>query len=124
LFVAASGPGDLNADCLHFYNAGGKFRVIKKVELKEDGCSHMSVFSRAHFSIVIASSNGSLFVWSPKPAKIIQPLAPNFIEIDDNVVYIEREDEFESEESADDIMEIDDGIKALAELSHKQKKLL
>jgi len=122
--VAASGIGDLNADCLHFYNAGGKFREIKRVELKEDGCSHMSTFSGTHFSIVIASSNGSLFVWSPKPAKIIQPLAPNFIEIDDNVMYVEREDEFESEESGDDIMDIDDGIKSLAELTSKQKKLL
>jgi len=39
-------------------------------------------------------------------------------------MYVEREDEFESEQSGDDIMEIDDGIKSLAELSHKQKKLL
>jgi hypothetical protein len=39
-------------------------------------------------------------------------------------MYVEREDEFESEESGDDIMDIDDGIKSLAELTSKQKKLL
>lgn len=41
-------------------------------------------------------------VWSARPAKFIQPLAPNFIEIDDNVVYVEKEDEFESEKSDDE----------------------
>jgi len=38
-------------------------------------------------------------------------------------MYVEREDEFESEESGDDIMEINDGIKSLTELTTKQKKL-
>jgi hypothetical protein len=60
---------------------------------------------------MLASSNGSLMVWSARPAKIIQPLAPNFIEIDDNVEYVEREDEFESMISDEgDLMDIDDGI--------------
>ena len=63
-------------------------------------------------------------MWCPRPAKFIQPLAPNFIEIEDYVVYIEREDEFESEESDVDIMEIDDGVRGLVELTNKQKKLL
>lgn len=63
-------------------------------------------------------------MWCPRPAKFIQPLAPNFIEIEDNVVYIEREDEFESEESDVDIMEIEDGVRGLVELTNKQKKLL
>ena len=63
-------------------------------------------------------------VWCPRPAKFIQPLAPNFIEIEDYVVYIEREDEFESEESDVDIMEIEDGVRGLVELTNKQKKLL
>ena len=63
----------------------------------------MSVFSgKSHLSIVMASVNGSLYVWGPRPAKIIQPLAPNFVEIEDNVVYVEREDEFESEISSDE----------------------
>lgn len=53
---------------------------------------------------MLASSNGSLMVWSARPAKFIQPLAPNFIEIDDNVVYVEKEDEFESEKSDDEEM--------------------
>ena len=63
----------------------------------------MSTFSgKTHLSIVAASVNGSLYVWSPRPAKIIQPLAPNFVEIEDNIVYVEREDEFESEESSEE----------------------
>ena len=65
----------------------------------------------SHLSVMLASSNGSLMVWSARPAKIIQPLAPNFIEIDDNVEYVEREDEFESMISDEgDLMDIDDGI--------------
>jgi hypothetical protein len=30
-----------------------------------------------------------------RPAKIIQPLAPFFTEIDENIEYVEKEDEFE-----------------------------
>ncbi len=63
-------------------------------------------------------------VWQARPAKFIQPLAPNFIEIDDNVVYVEREDEFESEQSDDgDFMDVDDGITAIQPLTSKQIKL-
>ncbi len=73
---------------------------------------------------MLASSNGSLMVWSARPAKFIQPLAPNFIEIDDNVVYVEREDEFESEKSDDeDLMDVYDQVQAVEELTKKQKKL-
>lgn len=61
-----------------------------------------------HLSIVIASTNGSFLVWTARPAKFIQPLAPNFIEIEDNVIYIEREDEFETEKSDDDDMMVVD----------------
>ena len=75
-------------------------------------------------SVMLASSNGSLMVWTARPAKFIQPLAPNFIEIEDNVVYVEREDEFESELSDDqDLMDIDDDIIAVEPLIPKQKKL-
>lgn len=77
-----------------------------------------------HLSVMLASSNGSLLVWSARPAKIIQPLAPNFIEIDDNVEYVERESEFDSEKSNDgDLMDIDDDIVGLEPLTAKQKKL-
>ena len=55
-----------------------------------------------HLSIVMASINGGLYVWSPRPAKIIQPLAPSFVEIEDNIVYVERESEFESEISSEE----------------------
>lgn len=77
-----------------------------------------------HLSVMLASSNGSLMVWSARPAKFIQPLAPNFIEIEDNVEYVEKEDEFESQKSdSGDDMDIDDEICGLEPLSKKQKKL-
>ena len=50
------------------------------------------------------SNNGSLFCWSPTPTKIIQSLAPGFHEIERNIWYVEREDEFE-ENSDDDMKE-------------------
>ena len=62
----------------------------------------MSAFSGSHFSIMMASNNGSLYIWVPRPAKFVQPLAPNFTEIEDNVLYVEKENEFEEEESSED----------------------
>lgn len=49
------------------------------------------------------SNNGSVFSWSPTPTKIIQSLAPGFHEIERNIWYVEKEDEFEEELSDDDI---------------------
>ena len=43
----------------------------------------------------MASNNGSVFAWHARPAKIIQPLAPGFHEIERNIWYVEQEDEFE-----------------------------
>jgi hypothetical protein len=51
---------------------------------------------------MMVTTNGSIFHWNIRPAKIIQPLAPLFTEIDENVEYIEKEDEFEEELSAED----------------------
>ena len=62
----------------------------------------MSAFSGAHFSIMMVSSNGSLYVWVPRPAKFVQPLSPNFTEIEENLLYVEKEDEFEQEESSEE----------------------
>ena len=62
----------------------------------------MSAFSGAHFSIMMVSNNGSLYIWVPRPAKYVQPLSPNFTEIEENVLYVEKEDEFEQEESSED----------------------
>ena len=83
----------------------------------------MTCFSGSHFSVVLASTNGSLLVWCARPAKFTQPLAPNFIEIEENVVYVEREDEFESETSGDEGMKLD-LEQGLEPLSKKQLKLL
>jgi hypothetical protein len=51
----------------------------------------------------MVTTNGSIFLWNTRPAKIIQPLAPFFTEIDENIEYVEREDEFEAELSDEDI---------------------
>jgi len=59
-------------------------------------------------------------VWTARPAKLIQPLAPNFIEIEDNVVYVEREDEFDKPLSDDeDLMDICDDLPAVEPLNKR-----
>ena len=90
----------------------------------------MSAFSgKSHLSIVMASINGSLYVWSPRPAKIIQPLAPSFVEIEDNIVYVEREDEFDSDISSEEETpeeQVGDGAfgkSLISDLTKKQRKL-
>ena len=85
----------------------------------------MSAFSGSHFSIMMASNNGSLYIWVPRPAKFVQPLAPNFTEIEDNVLYVEKEDEFEDESSEDETPEdmIDDGGLGFSLLTSSDKKL-
>ena len=90
----------------------------------------MSAYSgKSHLSIVMASINGSLYVWSPRPAKIIQPLAPDFVEIEDNIVYVEQESEFDSEISSEEETPeelVGDGAfgrSLIAELTKKQRKL-
>ncbi len=51
---------------------------------------------------MMVTTNGSLFLWTVRPAKIIQPLAPYFTEIEENKEYKEREDEFDKEMSDSD----------------------
>ena len=140
IFVASI--GDQIADTLKFFNvkAAGqadnlisnpnKFKEIKKVELQQEGIAYMSTYSgKSHLSIVMASINGSLYVWNPRPAKIIQPLAPNFVEIEDNICYVERESEFDSEVSSEEETpeeRVGDGAfgrSMIAELTKKQRKL-
>ena len=83
----------------------------------------------AHFSIVMASVNGCLYYWTPRPAKQVQPLAPNFTEIEENIEYVEKEDEFESEvsseEEASEDVQKDDAFPGslIADLDKKQRKL-
>lgn len=126
--------GETTSNTLQFFNLGGpkydNFKLIQKIELLQEASTYMSAFATGnHFSIVMVSGGGSLFVWSPRPAKIIQPLAPNFTEVEENVLYIEREDEFDEEEdSADETPQdqIDDGglgNSLIAPLTQKQRKL-
>jgi len=62
----------------------------------------VSAHSGAHLSLAIATNNGSLYVWQPMPAKFVQPLAPKFTEIEDNVLYVEKENEFDTPISSDE----------------------
>ena len=43
----------------------------------------------------MVTNNGSLYLWTSRPAKTIGALAPFFIEIDENKEYFEQEDEFD-----------------------------
>lgn len=57
-------------------------------------------------------------------------MAPNFVEIEDNIVYVEKENEFDSEISSDEDtpeIEIGDGAfgrSLIADLTKKQRKLV
>jgi len=64
---------------------------------------YMSAFSKHHLSIVMVTGNGSVYLWSTRPAKIIQPLAPYFTEIEENKEYVEKENEFEKELTKEDM---------------------
>lgn len=50
----------------------------------------------------MATSNGNLYIWSSRNARLIGALAPNFHEIDENKEYIESEKEFDLEQSSSD----------------------
>ena len=92
--------GETGANEMIFFNLSGDSRehhCLKRVELTIDGCNYLTVHSKMHFTILMASNNGSVFAWMARPAKIIQPLAPDFHEIERNVWYVEREDEFDED---------------------------
>lgn len=93
--------GEYGSNELQFFNTND-FSLMQQIDLTQEGCIHLTVNSKAHFSIVMVKTNGSIFLWNARPAKIIQPLAPFFTEIDENLEYIEREDEFEEELSDED----------------------
>jgi len=93
-FVSTIGESGSNE--LQYFNSSN-YQLMQKIELSQEGCIDLATHSGCHFSIMMVTTNGSLFQWNTRPAKIIQPLAPYFTEIDENVEYIEREDEFEEE---------------------------
>lgn len=88
--------GETGANSLSFFSVQD-FNLIKTIELSQESCTHFSTHSRSHHSICMATASGSLFNWSTRQAKIMQTLAPFFTEIDENIEYVEKEDEFELE---------------------------
>jgi hypothetical protein len=94
-----------------------------------DGCNHLTVHSKNHFTVLVASNNGSVFAWMSRAAKLIQPLAPDFHEIERNIWYVEKEDEFELElEDTEKKVELErleakESKKGLVPLDERQRRL-
>lgn len=98
LFI--SSMGETGSNELKFFNLTGDIREhqsFQRVELKIDGCNYLTVHSKLHLTVLMASNNGSVFTWYSRPSKFIQPTAPGFHEIERNIWYVECEDEFEEE---------------------------
>ena len=109
--------GETGSNELKFYNAHD-FSMMQRLELSQEGCVHLTTHSRSHLSIVMVTTGGSIFLWNSRPAKIIQPLAPFFTEIDENIEYVEKEDEFDVEVTGEDI-----NLQSLTEDEKKKLKL-
>ena len=59
--------------------------------------------------MVLIANNGSVFWWSGRPRKMVQNLAPGFHEIERNVFYHPRPDEFEPyQEDAQEVKRMED----------------
>jgi len=67
----------------------------KKLGPSKEGCLHLCGHYIYHNSIIVVTSNGDLLLWSVKNPKCWTALAPNFIEIEENIEYIEKEEEFD-----------------------------
>jgi hypothetical protein len=80
--------GEIGSNELKFYNSHD-FSMMQKLDLSQEGCVHLTTHSRTHFSIIMVTTGGSIFLWNSRPAKIIQPLAPFFTEIDENLEYVD-----------------------------------
>ena len=52
--------GETGSNELKFFNAHD-FSLMQRLELSQEGCVHLTAHSRAHFSIMMVTTNGSLF---------------------------------------------------------------
>ncbi len=73
-----------------------KGSVERRLGPSKEGCLHLCGHHMYHNSIVVVTSNGDLLLWSVKNPKSWTALAPEFTEIDENVEYIEKEEEFDA----------------------------
>lgn len=83
-------------------NSGSNIKEILEVKTKFEQTVDVSAHSGAHLSLAIATNNGSLCILQSAPAKFVQPLAPKFTEIEDNIIYVEKENEFDNAISSDE----------------------
>lgn len=70
--------------------------IVKRLGPSKEGCLHICSHCTYHNSIVVVTCNGDLLYWSVHNPKCWTSLAPEFTEIEENIEYIEKEDEFDS----------------------------
>ena len=67
-----------------------------------DGSNYLSVRGGSNLIVMIVNG-GSVFMWTAKSKKIIQNLAPHFIELERNVQYIPHPSENTNEQSDEEM---------------------
>ena len=115
--------GETHPDCLRFFNGEGNYREIKRVDFTHEGLGWCTLLQGQSLGVLMSSQNGSLIGWGGRQFKVVEMLAPNFIEVEENVEYVERESEFEQEIEDERVSEGDTDIVGVEELTLKQKKL-
>lgn len=75
----------------------GKGILLKKLEGPKEGLSDVKWHPKRPL-IASLSSLGRVFLWSVNYVQNFSAFAPSFTETDDNVEYIEREDEFDQKQ--------------------------
>lgn len=61
--------GEIGSNELKFYNAHN-FSPMQRLDLNQEGCVDLATHSKTHFSIMMVTTNGSLYLWSVRNAKI------------------------------------------------------
>ena len=91
-----SGSSANNAHNIYIWEKG-KGTLIKKLEGPKEGLSDVKWHPKRPL-IASLSSLGNIFLWSVNYVQNFSAFAPSFTETDDNIEYIEREDEFDQKD--------------------------
>eukprot|EP01022_Parablepharisma_sp_SALTPOND_P017325 TRINITY_DN2742_c0_g1_i2.p1 TRINITY_DN2742_c0_g1~~TRINITY_DN2742_c0_g1_i2.p1 ORF type:complete len:604 (+),score=55.76 TRINITY_DN2742_c0_g1_i2:1520-3331(+) len=89
-----SGVGESGSHDICFISVD-KGTIEKRLGPSKEGCVHLCGHYVYHNSIVVVTSNGDLLLWSVRNPKCWAALAPDFTEIEENIEYIEKEEEFD-----------------------------